>query len=48
MACKVKESHHNLETLFGLLRLEEQEDIKLVFDLKAANLASGIQNARAR
>ena len=42
------ESHHNLETLFNLLRLEEQEDIKLVFDLKAANLAAGIQNARAR
>ena len=37
-----------METLFGLLRLEEQEDIKLVFDLKAANLASGLQNARAR
>ena len=48
MVCRVKESRHNLETLFKLLRLKDQEDIKLVFDLKAANLASGIQNARAR
>ena len=48
VVCKVKESHHNLKTLFDLLRLEEQREIKLVFDLKAANLASGVQNARAR
>ena len=48
VVCKVKESYHNLKTLFTLLRLEEQREIKLVFDLKAANLASGVQCARAR
>ena len=48
MVCKVKESYHNLKTLFTLLRLEEQREIKVVMDLKAANLASGVQGARAR
>ena len=48
VVCKVKESYHNLKTLFTLLRLEELREIKLVFDLKAANLASGVQCARAR
>ena len=48
VVCKVKESYHNLETLFSLLRLQEQRGVKMVFDLKAANLASGVQCARAR
>ena len=48
MVCKVKESYHNLKTLFTLLRLQEHREIKVVMDLKAANLASGVQGARAR
>ena len=44
----VKENYHNIQTLFGILKLDEQPQCKLVADLKAANIMLGIQTARAK
>ena len=44
----VKETYHNIQTLFSMLRLDEQPQCKLVADLKAANIILGIQTARAK
>ena len=44
----VKESYSNLRTLFALLDLKASKNCKIVMDLKCANLALGLQTARAR
>ena len=44
----VKESYNNLRTLFALLDLKASKNSKIVMDLKCANLALGLQTARAR
>ena len=44
----VKETYHNVQTLFAMLKLDEQPQCKLVTDLKAANIMLGIQTARAK
>lgn len=44
----VKESYHNFQVLFDLLDLDNQQQCKLLVDLKAANLSLGMQAARAR
>ena len=44
----VRETHHNFQILFNLLNLHNQQQCKLVVDLKAANLSLGMQSARAR
>lgn len=46
--CGVKESYENTRVLFDLIKLDEQPQCKLVFDLKAAALVLGIQSARAK
>ena len=44
----VKETYHNVKTLFAMLKLDEYPKCKLVADLKAANIMLGIQTARAK
>jgi hypothetical protein len=44
----VKESQHNTDVFYQLLRLADLPNIQFSLDLKAAIFFTGIQTARAR